>query len=137
MVCRLHKALYGLKQAPRAWYTQLSQFFYLSMLMISFVTGTHPHIISSLISCMQKEFPVKDLGPLSYFLGIQVTRTSTGLHLCQSKYVAEILTKTHMTVPNQPNLLVLPAPSSLNLMVNSCSIFLPTAASWGPSNIVP
>jgi hypothetical protein len=108
MVCRLHKALYGLKQAPRAWYTRLSQFLldlgfsaslvdtslftYISGTLKIFllvyvddivVTGTHPHIISSLISCMQKEFPVKDLGPLSYFLGIQVTRTSTGLHLCQ------------------------------------------------------
>jgi hypothetical protein len=45
---------------------------------------------------MQQEFPVKDLGPLSYFLGIQVARTPTSLHLCQSKYVADILTRTHM-----------------------------------------
>ncbi|XP_062164898.1 uncharacterized mitochondrial protein AtMg00810-like [Alnus glutinosa] len=46
---------------------------------------------------MQQEFLVKDLGPRSYFLGIQVTRTSAGLHLCQSKYVHDILARTHMT----------------------------------------
>jgi transposase InsO family protein len=121
LVCKLHKAIYGLKQAPRAWYTRLSQFlldlgftasfvdtslffhtngslkiFLLIYVDDIIVTGTHPHVISAIITRMQQEFPVKDLGPLSYFLGIQVTRTSTGLHLCQSKYVADILTRTHM-----------------------------------------
>lgn len=121
-VCKLHKAIYGLKQAPRAWYTRLSTF----LLEISFkaslvdtslfyhisghiqvflliyvddiiVTDTHSSIISSLIHRMQQKIPVKDLSPLSYFLGIQVTRTSAGLHLCQSKYVHDILDRTHMT----------------------------------------
>jgi hypothetical protein len=121
LVCKLYKAIYGLKQAPKAWYTRLSQFLldlgFIASLVDTYlflhingsiklfiliyvddiiVTGTHPHLISALISRMQQEFPVKDLGPLSYFLGIQVTRNSTGLHLCQSKYVAEILTPTHM-----------------------------------------
>jgi len=45
---------------------------------------------------MQQEFPVKDLGPFNYFLAIQVPHTSDGLHLCQAKYVADILTRTHM-----------------------------------------
>jgi hypothetical protein len=121
-VCKLHKAIYGLKQAPRAWYTRLSNFlleigftaslvdtslfFHISSHVQVFlliyvddiiVTGTHPHLLSSLIHRMQQELPMKDLGPLSYFLGIQVTRTSDGLHLCQSKYVHDILTQTHMT----------------------------------------
>jgi len=60
------------------------------------VTGTHSHLICALISRLQQEFPVKDLGPLSYFLGIQVSRTAAGLHLCQSKYVANLLKRTHM-----------------------------------------
>jgi hypothetical protein len=46
---------------------------------------------------MQKEFLVKDLGSLSFFLGIQVTRSSAGLHLCQAKYVIDILNITKMT----------------------------------------
>lgn len=120
-VCKLNKALYGLKQAPRAWYTRLSQFlldlgFTASLVDTSLflhisgstkiflliyvddiiVTGTDVHLISALIARLQQEFPVKDLGPLNYFLGIQVTRTPDGLHLCQSKYVADLLTRTRM-----------------------------------------
>jgi hypothetical protein len=120
-VCKLHKAIYGLKQASRAWYTRLSQFlldlgFTASLVDTSLfihisgsiknflliyvddiiVKGTHASLISALISRMQQEFPVKDLGPLSYFLGIQATRTSNGLQLCQSKYVADLLTRTQM-----------------------------------------
>lgn len=120
-VCKLHKAIYGLKQAPRAWYTRLSTillelgfttslvdtslFTYISgsiqIYMLIYVddiilTGTHPALIQSLISRMQHEFPLKDLGPLSYFLGIQATRTSDGLHLCQHNYISDLLTRTHM-----------------------------------------
>lgn len=43
------------------------------------IIGTHPHVINYFIGQMQQEFPVKDLSPLSYFLGIQVTRSSIGL----------------------------------------------------------
>jgi hypothetical protein len=60
------------------------------------VTDTHLHLTCELISRLQQEFPVKDLRPLSYFLGIQVTRTPTGLHSCQSKYVTNLLLLTHM-----------------------------------------
>ncbi|GJT45880.1 ribonuclease H-like domain-containing protein [Tanacetum coccineum] len=37
-----------------------------------------------------------DLGPLNYFLGVSVTRDSSGLFLSQQKYVVEILEKAHM-----------------------------------------
>jgi hypothetical protein len=120
-VCRLHKAIYGLKQAPRAWFTRLSTFlldigFTASLVdnslfvLISgavqiyilvyvddiILTGTHPLALTSLICKLQQEFPLKDLGPLSFFLGIQVSRSSHGLHLCQKKYITDILTGTHM-----------------------------------------
>jgi hypothetical protein len=45
------------------------------------VTGIEAPLISALISQMQQEFPVNDLGPLSYYLGIQATRALVGLHL--------------------------------------------------------
>jgi len=118
-VCRLHKALYGLKQAPRAWYTRLSQ----SLLDLGFtsslvdtslftyhhksvhifvliyvddiiVTGTNFIAISDMISNLQQDFALKDLGPLSYFLGIQATRNSKGIHLYQSKYIMDLLHKS-------------------------------------------
>jgi hypothetical protein len=41
--------------------------------------------------------PLRILGPLRYFLGIQTTRDSGGLHLRQSKYVLDLLNRTHMT----------------------------------------
>jgi hypothetical protein len=103
LVCRLHKAIYSLKQAPRAWFTILSTFlldlgFTASLVDTSLfiyirgqvciymlvyvddiiITGTHSHLISSTITTLQHEFPLKDLGPLHYFLGIQVTRHSHG-----------------------------------------------------------
>jgi hypothetical protein len=60
------------------------------------VIGTHTHLLSGLIHRLQQEFPVKDLEPLSYFLGIKVSRNSVGFHLCQSKYVADLFHRTHM-----------------------------------------
>ena len=60
------------------------------------VTGTHLEFINSLISRLQLEFPLKDIGPLSFFLGIQATRTEHGLHFCQAKYIADLLTRFHM-----------------------------------------
>ena len=37
-----------------------------------------------------------DLGPLNYFLGISVTRDSSGLFLSQKKYAIEVLERAHM-----------------------------------------
>lgn len=60
------------------------------------ITGSDPVTIQTLISKLQHEFPLKDLGPLHFFLGIQASRTPTGLHLCQAKYIHSILTRTNM-----------------------------------------
>ena len=42
------------------------------------------------------EFALKDLGDFNYFLGLEVTPSSAGLHLSQTKYVGDILKKAHM-----------------------------------------
>ena len=60
------------------------------------ITGTHLFIISSIITKLQAKFPLKDLGSLHYFLGIQVTRDTTGLYTCQNKYITNFLHKTYM-----------------------------------------
>uniref|UniRef100_A0A5B6Z4V3 Reverse transcriptase Ty1/copia-type domain-containing protein n=1 Tax=Davidia involucrata TaxID=16924 RepID=A0A5B6Z4V3_DAVIN len=120
-VCKLRKALYGLKQAPRAWYDLFSQFlisnhfsnsvadsslFILNeaghtVILLVYVddiliTGSSPSLIAALIQKMATAFAIKDLGPLSYFLGIEVTRTSSGLFLSQTKYTTELLHRAGM-----------------------------------------
>lgn len=61
------------------------------------ITGTHYNVIHNIITQLQLEFPLKDLGVLSFFLGIQVTRDAFGLHVCQTKCITKLLHKTHMT----------------------------------------
>lgn len=39
---------------------------------------------------------MKDLGPLHYFLGMEVSRTPFAMYLAQSKYSLELLKKTNM-----------------------------------------
>jgi len=43
------------------------------------------------MSLLASEFVMKDLGPLSYFLGIVVSRHPGGLFLSQSTYASEII----------------------------------------------
>ena len=46
---------------------------------------------------MDADFSLKDLGPLHYFLGIEVTRLANGsLHLSQQKYIRDLLAKSKM-----------------------------------------
>ena len=46
----------------------------------------------------RKKFSTKDLGPLHFFLGIEVNYFEGGIHLNQSRYGADILAKTEMTL---------------------------------------
>lgn len=47
---------------------------------------------------MKKEFPIKDLGDLSYFLGIKVIKTSHRLFLSQHKYLVDLLDELSMSM---------------------------------------
>ena len=40
---------------------------------------------------------MKDLGTLSYFLGLEVTSSSNGYYLSQAKYAFDLLSKTGIT----------------------------------------
>jgi hypothetical protein len=120
-VCRLHKSIYGLKQAPRAWFERFtgqllqfgftasaadsSLFIYRSNTIIAYLllyvddivlTSNTPTFLDTLIQHLSSIFELKDLGSLHYFLGIQVTRDSKGLHLSQAKYATALLHKHNM-----------------------------------------
>ncbi|KAJ9672694.1 hypothetical protein PVL29_026062 [Vitis rotundifolia] len=120
-VCKLHKALYGLKQAPRAWFQKLrvalvdygfqssradtSLFIHhtasdILILLVYvddiLVTGSNPKLVSHFISYLHDKFALRDLGPLSYFLGIQAQQQGSVLHLNQQKYIADLLHRTQM-----------------------------------------
>lgn len=49
-----------------------------------------------MISKLQHEFALKDLGSLSYFLGIHAAKDNDGLYLHQSKYILDLLHKSKM-----------------------------------------
>jgi hypothetical protein len=120
-VLKLHRSLYGLKQSPRAWFDRFRRamvqlgyiqsnadhtLFYqknngkLTVLIVYVddivITGDDDKGIESLKKHLTKEFEVKDLGQLRYFLGIEVSRSSKGIYLSQRKYVLDLLSDTGM-----------------------------------------
>lgn len=120
-VCRLRKALYGLRQAPLAWYQRLRAFllqlgflcshadtslfvFHRQHVLIYLlvyvddiiVTSNNPASIRTLMARLSKEFAIKDLGRLGYFLGLEVSYPSSGLFLSQSKYARDILARADL-----------------------------------------
>lgn len=60
------------------------------------VIGTHASFISKLITSLHVEFTIKDLGPIHYFPGIQVSQVSLGLFLSQTSYIVELLHRSNM-----------------------------------------
>ncbi|XP_020081520.1 uncharacterized protein LOC109705186 [Ananas comosus] len=55
------------------------------------VTSSSSSLLDALIVTLQREFAMKDLGPLHYFLGIEVHRSPSGFHLSQQKYAHQLL----------------------------------------------
>ena len=49
-----------------------------------------------LLTQLRDDFIVKDIGTLSYFLGIEVCHTSDGLVRTQQKYIEDLLSRTNM-----------------------------------------
>ncbi|GJT02558.1 ribonuclease H-like domain-containing protein [Tanacetum coccineum] len=60
------------------------------------LTTSSTNLLQRIISFLHKEFDMTDLGALNYFLGISVTRDSTGMFLSQKKYALELLDRDHM-----------------------------------------
>ncbi|RVX10738.1 Retrovirus-related Pol polyprotein from transposon RE2 [Vitis vinifera] len=120
-VCRLRKAIYGLRQAPRAWYTTLrtalfqlgfknskadsSLFIYTHGPIICYflvyvddlvITGNDIQFVDHIIQKLGENFSLKDMGNLSFFLGVEVIPTHAGLFLSQHQYICDLLSTTNM-----------------------------------------
>jgi hypothetical protein len=62
------------------------------------LTGSSPTAINGLIQKLSVEFPIKDLGKLNFFLGVEVSRSDAGMHLCQQRYISDILKRANMSL---------------------------------------
>jgi hypothetical protein len=60
------------------------------------ITGDDSFEMSQLKQKLSKEFEVKDLGQLRYFLGIEIARSPKGIVLSQRKYVLDLLSDVGM-----------------------------------------
>ena len=54
------------------------------------ITGLDKYEIDRIISTLASQFPIKELGDISYFLRVEALRTTNGLFLTQRKYVLEL-----------------------------------------------
>ncbi|XP_071677013.1 uncharacterized mitochondrial protein AtMg00810-like [Lolium perenne] len=120
-VCKLQRSIYGLKQSPRAWYARLSAHLFqlgftsskadtslfifsrdgVQIYMLVYVddiviAGSTPGVVDRLVQSLSDSFPIKDLGPLDYFLGLKASFNSGGMTVTQRKYALDLLHRVNM-----------------------------------------
>ena len=138
-VCRLRRALYGLKQAPRAWFAKfsstISQHGFLgssfdttlflrrsdhgiTILLLyvddMFIIGDVMQGIQDLKHFLGRQFEMKDLDPLNYFLGLEVSSSADGYYLIQAKYTSGLISRASITDSK-----IVDTPIEYNCLLNS------------------
>lgn len=134
-MCKLQKSLYGLKQASRQWFAKLSSTLLnlgyqqskadysifthhtaseITLILIYvddlLLCGNSNDTIQQLKKMLAAAFHMKDLGPINYSLGLEVSRDANGIFICQKKYSLDIIKEYGMTtakpllLPMDPNL---------------------------------
>lgn len=61
------------------------------------ITGDDTSEILDLKTYLSQHVEMKDLGKLSYFLGLEITSNSEGYYLSQAKYASDLLTRAGLT----------------------------------------
>nr|XP_016492299.1 PREDICTED: uncharacterized mitochondrial protein AtMg00810-like [Nicotiana tabacum] len=116
VVCKLNKSLYGLKQASRQWYSKLTEalssmgyrhsendyslfskktsshiIFVVVYVDDVIITGDDSVEIANLKSFLDKQFRIKYLGKLHYFLDLEVLYKADGVIMSQRKFTLDLL----------------------------------------------
>ena len=111
-----------LNQAPRAWFSKFSSTIFRlgytaslydfalflrstdkgTILLLLYVddmiiTGDDLNDIQELKDFLSQQFEMKDLGYLSYFLGLEITHFTDGLYITQAKYAFDFLSRAGLT----------------------------------------
>jgi hypothetical protein len=60
------------------------------------IAGSTLAAVDRLVRSLSDTFPIKDLGPLEYFLGLEASYSSGGMTLTQRKYVLDLLLHVNM-----------------------------------------
>ena len=61
------------------------------------ITGDDEHAVDLLVQNLAKRFSLKDLGSLTYFLGVEIQSHPRGLVLSQHRYIQDLLHHTNMS----------------------------------------
>ena len=105
-ICHFRHTLYGLKQAPQAWFVKFNSTIFrlgyttspydsalflhridkgtiLLLLYVNdmIITGDNLNGIQELKDFLSQQFEMKDLGHLSYFLGLEITHSTDGVYI--------------------------------------------------------
>ena len=119
LVWKLRKSLYGLKQSGRNWNSLLHKLFEENQFQQSdsdpclynkvdpnvFVLVWVDDILVATKACdlmetvkdlLKNKFKMKDLGPVSWFLGVQFSQSVNGIEMTQSHYLQGVLKKFGM-----------------------------------------
>ncbi|ESW98399.1 Polyprotein (gag/pol) of Ty1/Copia retrotransposon [Ogataea parapolymorpha DL-1] len=142
-VCRLQKSLYGLKQAPLCWNQKIDSVLQkagfvktlpeygvymkpatkeFSVVLIGLYVDDLLLLSQSDRACrwakdlLSSHFHMKDLGPVQRFLGMDITQTSSQVHLSLHSYIFQLLQHTGMLDCNPVHI---PFASSTYLMDSS------------------
>lgn len=121
IVLRLRRPLYGLRIAPKAWFRECTRklrilgakqvpeepclwlyektyvFFYVDDFL---VIGSPTHVDAVKMQ-LTRHFEMRDLGPATHFLGIQIDRIDDAITLSQDKYIDKLLTEFKILEPRK------------------------------------
>ncbi|CAL2257492.1 unnamed protein product [Prunus armeniaca] len=152
-VCKLLKSLYGLKQAPRAWNAKFTSYLPILCFILShsnsslfvkhtgtnivllllyvvdiIVTSSSSTLVQSVITDLGEAFNMKDMGKLTFFLGLEILYLSNGdIFANQAKYLRDLLKKAAMveckpcSTPAKPHQQFLKDEGDIQLLVYSDS----------------